>query len=125
MTPNLTLLLIQVVASLIIVAPILWLVGRLFVGKEKAKLSDALWIVSLGVIINTFAGAYIHGTVGIIVSLIVLLVLIRHFFDCGWGKALLITIVMAVVMIVVAFVVGALIAAYFVFFLTGFKPPLP
>lgn len=116
------LLIMQVVASLIIVAPMLWLIGRLFVGKEKAKFSDALWIVTLGVIINAFVGVYVHGTVGMIASLIVLLALIKHFFDCGWGKALLVAVVTVIVMMVVAFVFGALIATYFMFALAGFKP---
>ena len=43
-------LLIQIVVGIIIVAPILWIVGRMFAGKEKAKFTDAIWIVALGIL---------------------------------------------------------------------------
>ena len=40
--------LIQIVVNIVILAPVLWIAGRLFVGKDKAKFMDALWIVVLG-----------------------------------------------------------------------------
>ena len=35
-------LLIQVVVAAVILAPVLWIVGKWFVGKNKAKFSDAV-----------------------------------------------------------------------------------
>ena len=39
---DLVALLIQIVIGIIVVAPILWLVGRALVGKDKAKFTDAI-----------------------------------------------------------------------------------
>ncbi len=97
-------IIIQIIAGVIIVSPILWLVGRSTVGKEKAKFTDAIWIVVLGTVINALLGTFVHGALGFIVTLIVWIALIKHFFDAGWGKAILIGIVAIIVLFVVAFV---------------------
>jgi hypothetical protein len=97
-------IIIQIIAGVIIVSPILWLVGRSMVGKEKAKFTDAIWIVVLGTIINAVLGSFVHGALGFIVTLIMWIALIKHFFDAGWGKAILIGIIAIIVLFVVAFV---------------------
>lgn len=101
---DLTSMIIQIIAGVIIVSPILWLVGRSMVSKEKAKFTDAIWIVVLGTVINVVLGAFVHGALGFIVTLIVWIALIKHFFDAGWGKAILIGIIAIIVLFVVAFV---------------------
>jgi len=104
-------MLIQIIAGVIIISPILWLVGRSMVGGAKARFTDAIWIVVLGVIINTVLGAFIHGVLGFIVTLVVWVGLIKHFFDASWGKAILIGIVAIIVLVIVAFVLTLLGAA--------------
>lgn len=98
---------VQIVVGVIIVAPILWLVGRAMVGGQKAKFTDAIWIVVLGIIINAVLGIFISGIIGFIVTLIVWVALIKHFFDATWGKALLIAfvaiVVLAIILVVLAF----------------------
>ena len=121
MASNLTSLLIEIIVSAIIVSPILWLVGRALVGGQKAKFTDAIWIVALGVIINAILGMFIHGIVGIIVTLIVLLWLIRHFFDTGWLHAIIIAVVAIIALAVVAFILGALGIVVLPNFLSGVK----
>ncbi|MGB6681036.1 MAG: hypothetical protein WBF08_06920 [Candidatus Bathyarchaeia archaeon] len=105
---NLMGLVIQIIIGIIIVAPILWLVGRSMVGKEKAKFTDSIWIVALGIIINAILGTWVNGLLGFIVTLIVWLALIRHFFDTGWLKALLMAIVLVVVMVIIGLILAAL-----------------
>ena len=105
---SLTGLLIQIIVSVIIVAPILWLVGRGLVGGAKAKFTDAIWIVALGIIINSFLGAYVHGLLGFIVTLIIWLALIKHFFDAGWLMALAIAIIAIIVLGIIAIILAAL-----------------
>lgn len=105
---NLIGLVIQIIIGIIIVAPILWLVGRSMVGKAKAKFTDAIWIVALGIIINAILGTLVHGLLGFIVTLIIWLALIRHFFDTGWLKALLMAIVLVVVMVIIGLILAAL-----------------
>ncbi len=99
---------LQIIVSVIIISPILWLVGRSMVGGAKAKFTDAIWIVVLGIIINVILGTYVHGTIGFIVTLIVWIALIKHFFDAGWGKAILIGIIAIIVLIIIAFVLAFL-----------------
>ena len=45
-------LIIQIIVNIIILSPVLWIAGRLLVGKDKAKFMDALWIVVLGTVIG-------------------------------------------------------------------------
>jgi hypothetical protein len=108
MALNLTSLIIEIIVSVIIVSPVLWLVGRALVGGQKAKFTDAIWIVALGIIVNAVLGMFITGIVGFIVTLIIWLWLIKHFFDTGWLHAIIIAVVAIVVLAIVAFILAAL-----------------
>jgi hypothetical protein len=105
-------LLIQIIVSVIIIAPVLWLVGRALAGKDKAKFTDAIWIVVLGTVIGAvvswFAGSL--GWIGTIIMIMVWLALIKHFFDCGWLKALAIAIIAIIVYIIIFFILIAILA---------------
>ena len=114
---NMDLMLLQILSIIIgtiIVAPILWLVGKALVGREKAKFTDALWIMFFGQVIGglfSFAfGAVIEGFVAniiaFIIQLLVWLGLIKHFFDTGWGKAF----VIAIIAVIVSAIIFALLA---------------
>jgi hypothetical protein len=105
---DLVALLIQIVVGTIIIAPILWLAGRALVGKEKAKFTDAIWIVLLGTVIGAVVGTLIGGLVAAVIMFVVWLALIKHFFDCGWVMALAIAMI-AVIFFVVIVAVLALI----------------
>jgi hypothetical protein len=94
-------LLISIVVGIIVVAPILWLVGRALVGKQKAKLTDAIWIVILGIVIGAVVGALIGGLVAAVIMFIIWLALIKHFFDCGWLMAFAIAVVAVIVFVIV------------------------
>ena len=61
-------LLIHVVVNIILLAPVLWISGRLLAGKDKAKFTDALWIAILGTDIAVLLGIFI---IGFIAGLIV------------------------------------------------------
>ncbi len=98
-------LLIQIVVGIIVVAPILWLVGRALAGKGKAKFTDAIWIVVLGTIIGTVVAALVGSLLGSLISAIIMfivwLALIKHFFDCGWLKAFAIAVIAVLVFIII------------------------
>lgn len=109
MAVSLETLVLQVVVSTIIIGPILWIAGRLLVGKEKAKFTDGLVTVALGTIIGgvlSYIG--LSGWIAAIVMLIVWLALIKHYFDCGWLKALAIAIVAIIIFIVIIFILVAI-----------------
>jgi len=99
-------LILSIVLNIVIVSPILWIAGRMLVGAQKAKFTDALWIVALGSIASAAVNYFISGLFGSILMLIIVLLLVRHFFDCGWIKALLISIVAAIIFIIVAAILG-------------------
>jgi hypothetical protein len=101
-------LLIQVVVEVIVIAPILWLAGRALVGKKKAKFTDAIWIVILGAVIGVGVGAFVGGLTGALIMFIIWLALIRHFFDCGWLKALAIAIVAVIIFIIIIAVLAVI-----------------
>jgi hypothetical protein len=94
-------LLIQIVVNIIILAPILWIAGRLLAGKDKAKLTDAIWIVILGVVLGAVVGFFVSGLVAAVIMFIVWLALIKHFFDCGWLKAFVIAVLAVIIFIVI------------------------
>lgn len=101
-------LVLHVIVNVIILGPVLWLSGRALVGKEKAKFTDGLWIAALGTLIGEFFGYFFTGLIAAIIMLIVWLALIKQFFDCGWGKALLIAIVAVIIFIIIGFVLVAI-----------------
>jgi len=111
-------LVIQIIISIIVLAPVLWIVGRSLVGKEKARGSDAIWIVILGVVLQSVVGALFSGIVGFILTLLVWLVLIHHFFDCGWLMAFAIAVVTIIVFIVILVIIGIVLGVGLLF-LTG------
>jgi hypothetical protein len=104
---SITATIVEIVVGAIILAPVLWLVGRTIVGKT-ASLMHAIWIVALGVIINAILGAYVHGLVGLLVTLVVWVALIKVFFKTGWGKAAIAGIAAIIVLAIIAIVLAAL-----------------
>jgi len=103
---DLVALLIQIVVGTIIVAPVLWLAGRALVGKEKAKFTDAIWIVVLGTVLGAVVGAFIGGLIAAVIMFVVWLTLIKHFFDCGWIMALAIAIIAVIIFMVIVAVLA-------------------
>jgi hypothetical protein len=105
---DLVALLIQIVIGIIVVAPILWLVGRALVGKEKAKFTDAIWIVVLGTIIGAVVGAFVGSLVSAIIMFVVWLALIKHFFDCGWLKAFVIAVIAVIIFVIIVAILAVI-----------------
>ena len=101
MAVNLDELLIQIVVNIIVIAPVLWLAGRALVGAEKAKFVDAIWIVVLGTIISALFNALFSGLLGSIILFIILLGLVKHFFDCGWLKAFVIAVLAVIIFVII------------------------
>ena len=105
---DLVALLIQIIIGIIVVSPVLWLVGRALVGKEKAKLTDAIWIVVLGTIIGAVIGAFVGSLVSAVIMFVVWLALIKHFFDCGWLKAFVIAVIAVIVFVIIVAILAVI-----------------
>lgn len=101
-------LVIHVVINAILLTGVLWISGRLLVGKEKAKFTDALWIAILGTVIADVLNIFIVGIIATLIVLFVWIALIKHFFDCGWLKALAIGIIAILMLIVIALILAAI-----------------
>ena len=110
MAVNLDMLLINlainVIVNAVILSPVFWISGRLLAGKDKAKFTDALWIVVLGIVIGSGFGYFFTGIIASIIMLIIWLGLVKHFFDCGWLKALAISIVAVLIFIAITFLLS-------------------
>jgi len=103
-------LLVQIVVAAVIMAPVLWIAGRLLAGKDKAKFTDALWIAVLGTVIGAVLGALVGGLIAAVVMFIVWLALIKHFFDCGWIKAFIIAVVAVIIFVVLVAILAVVLA---------------
>jgi hypothetical protein len=108
MAVNLDVLLIQIILGIVFLAPVLWIAGRLIAGREKAKFTDALWIVVLGNVISAVFQYFFTGLIATIILLVILLALVKHFFDTGWLRALAIAIVAAIFYFILLFIIVAI-----------------
>jgi hypothetical protein len=99
-------LIVSIVVSIVVLAPSLWISGRILVGGQKAKVTDAIWIVVLGSVISSIFGFFFEGIIASLIMLVIILALVKHFFDCGWLKALAISIIAAVIFVAIAFVLA-------------------
>ena len=115
MAINLDALVIHIIVNIIILSPVLWLSGRALVGREKAKFTGAIFTVVIGTVVGTFFGAFFTGLIAAIIQLIIWLLIVKYFFDCGWLKALAISIVTVVIFAVIVLILGLIGFAIFQF----------
>ena len=112
MVANLDKLVIDIILHIliptIVLSPVLWLAGRALTDKQKAKLTDAIWIVLIGTVFGSIFSVLFTGILASLIQLIVWLALIKHFFDCGWLKAFAISIVAVIIFIIIAVVLALL-----------------
>lgn len=101
-------LIIHVIVNAILLTGVLWISGRLLAGKDKAKFTDALWIAVLGTVIADVLGIFIVGILATLIVLFIWIALIKHFFDCGWLKAIAIGIIAILILAVIAFILELL-----------------
>ena len=102
-------MIVQIIVNIVILAPVLWIAGRLLVSKDKAKFTDALWIVVLGTIIGSVFQYLFDGIIASLIVLFIWLALVKHFFDTGWIRAFIIAVVAILIWIVIAFIIGLII----------------
>ena len=112
LTANLDKLVIDIILHIliptIVLSPALWLAVRALTDNQKAKLTNAIWIVFIGTIFGSIFSVFFAGILASLIQLIVWLALIKHFFDCGWLKAFAISIVAVIIFIIIALVLALL-----------------
>jgi hypothetical protein len=111
-------LLVTLILMVIVAVPALWLAGRLIAGRLNAKFTDALWIVIIGTIVFYFFNLLLTDLlsgfaviISYVVMLIIWLALVKHFFECGWLKALAISIIAIIIAIVLMIIIALMFAA--------------
>ncbi len=99
----------SIIVNIIVLAPVLWISGRLLAGSNKAKFTDALWIVVLGTVIGAvFQYLFQQGIIVTIILLLIWLGLVKHFFDTGWLKALAIAIVAVIIWLLIIIIIAVI-----------------
>ena len=106
MAINLDSLFIHLIVNVIILSPVLWLAGRAIAGKEKAKFTDAILTIVIGTVVGTLFGIFFSGLIAALIQLILWLLIVKHFFDCGWLKALAISILAIIIFAAIAIILG-------------------
>ncbi len=97
---------IHIIVNVIILSPVLWLAGRALVGGQKAKFTDAVLIVVIGTVVGVIFGALFSGLIATLVQLFLWLLIVKYFFDCGWLKALAISILTVIIFVIIVIVLG-------------------
>jgi hypothetical protein len=97
---------ISLIIQTIILAPALWFVGGSIAKKEDVKFTDAVWIVVLGAVVSGIMGFFNLGLVGVLAGFVIWLFLIKHFFDTGWLKSFIISVLTTILLIIIAAVLA-------------------
>ena len=113
---------------------VLGIVGGIFVWlaakalqAPRASYWHGILTVAAAVIVTDVIGYFLGGLgwVTTIIELIVILLLIKHFFGVGWIKAVVIAVLAVVILIIVLFVLALLGIAFAVVALKGLFPSVP
>jgi len=107
MLADLTGLIIHLVIAGIIGGIFVWLAGKAL-GAPRATYWHGILIVVSAIILTDIIGYFLSGLgwLTTIIEIIIILLLIKHFFAVGWVKAVVIAILAVVIAIVVAFVLA-------------------
>ena len=118
-------LIIQLIIAGIIGGIFVWLAGKAL-GAPKATYWHGILIVVSAIILSDIIGYFLSGLgwIRTIIEIIVILLLIKHFFAVGWVKAIVIAILAVVIAIIVTFVLALIGLAFAATALKGLIPGL-
>ena len=100
-------LIVHLVIAGIIGGIFVWLAGKAL-GAPRATYWHGILIVVSAIILTDIIGYFLSGLdwLTTIIEIIIILLLIKHFFAVGWVKAIVIAILAVVIAIIVAFVLA-------------------
>ncbi len=101
---------------MIIMTIVFYIAGVIVVGKRRALLSDAFVISLLGTIVGNICVLFFPTLVGLVLSLTVWLLLIRHYYETSWLGALAVAVLALIVYTAVLFVMTLVLAIPFFLF---------
>ena len=111
--PRETLLaLIIFIVNLVVLTLVFYIAGVIVVGKQRALLSDAFVISLLGTIVSSICLLFFSPLIGLILSLIIWLLLIRRYYETGWLGALAVGILAVIVSVVTLVIIGIILGIF-------------
>lgn len=118
-------LIVQLIIAGIIGGIFVWLAGKAL-GAPRATYWHGILIVVSAIILSDIIGYFLGGLgwIKTIIEIIVILLLIKHFFAVGWVKAIVIAILAVIIAIIVTFVLALLGLAFAAAALKGLIPGL-
>jgi len=101
--------LLYFIILLVVLTIIFYVAGRIVVGKKRALFSDAFLISLLGTVVLNVCIYFFRIEVGLILSLIVWLLLIRHYYETGLLGSIAVGIIAMIVSVIILFIIMAII----------------
>ncbi len=117
---------IHVVIAGIVGGIFVWLAAKAL-GARRASYWHGILTVVSAIIVTDIIGYFLGGLgwITTIIELVVILLLINHFFGVGWIKAVVIAILAIVILVIVIFVLALLGIAFAAGALKGLFPGAP
>ncbi len=103
-----------------------WLAAKAL-GAPRASYWHGILTVVSAIIVTDVIGYFLGGLgwITTIIELVVILLLIKHFFGVGWIKAVVIAILAIVILVIVIFVLALIGVVFAVAALKGLFPGIP
>jgi len=107
--------LLTFVLGLIILTIVFYIAGRVVVGKKRALFSDAFVISLLGTIVVNIVSLFMPRAplIGLILSLVIWLLLIKHYYETGWLGAFAVAVLAVIIYVAIMFILFLLLAIPF------------
>jgi hypothetical protein len=113
---ELLLTIVSFIINLIVMTFVFYVAGIVVVGKRRALFSDAFVISLLGTAVGNICVLFFPPIIGLILSLVVWLLLIRRYYETGWLGALAVAIFAVIIYVIVWVVLAFLLAIPFLLF---------
>ena len=94
--------------NLVVMTIVFYLAGIIVVGKRRAVLTDAFVISLLGTIVSSICSLFLPPMIGLILSLLVWLLLIRRYYETRWIGALAVAVLAVIIYVVVWIILAVL-----------------
>jgi len=111
--------LVKFVVGLFVLTIVFYIAGVIVVGRKRALFSDAFVISLLGTIIEAVCTLFFPLWIGMLLSLLVWLLLIRHYYETGWLGAIAVGILAIIVFVVVVIILAIILGISFWLILIG------
>jgi hypothetical protein len=101
---------VSFIVNLLVMTIVFYVAGIIVVGKRRALFSDALVISLLGTVVGNICLLFFPPVIGLLLSLIVWLLLIRRYYETGWLGALAVAVLAVIIYVVVLVILAFLFA---------------